>query len=445
MPNRTPAIVSVSSALFFSSFAAPHVASAADLRLENLEVTAETRISYEEFQRLVDARLRGFAPDGRVLLDGDGDGPPFDKREQGAFWQITGPKNTVRTGWLGDTPVALPDMPPPSREGRPVSVDMAGPEGRPVHARVLRASRDGVVLVTLVAAPLDAIDGPMRGAMTTIGIAMAGLGAALVLATLVQVRHGLRPLRRLRDQIAAVRSGLETNLPTDQPREVLPLVTEMNVLLDQNAANLVRARRHVANLAHGLKTPLATLSLAVDRSGDDQRDALRALVGLIERRIRHHLGRARAAALDGPVRSQTILAPRLRDLVDVMLKLHADKGLSLILDCPAGLAIACEPQDVDEIFGNLLENAFKWARAEIRCGAEAEGADVSIAITDDGPGLKTEEIERVMRIGQRLDEAVPGFGFGLPIARELTELYGGELTLAPQSRGLRVTIRLPKA
>ena len=157
-----------------------------------------------------------------------------------------------------------------------------------------------------------AVMGPLREAMTTLAISLAVLGLALVLAIVFQVRLGLRPLERLRRSVADVRAGRSDRVASEQPLEIQPLVSELNALLAQNADNLERARRHVANLAHGLKTPLATLSIALSERGRDSNGELHPLVALMERRIRHHLGRARAAALSGPVRTRTLIAPRLR-------------------------------------------------------------------------------------------------------------------------------------
>lgn len=401
-------------------------------------------------------------PVGTIRIDGDADGPPFDRPHHHAFWWVSGPRNDLHTGWLrnGDfTPpkesvlAALPPPPPPPRapddgplgKDHPQTIDSTGPSGIAMHVRMARRTIGGVAVTILVASPVAAIAGPMREAMTTIGVAMAALGLALFLATFAQVRLGLRPLARLRAQVAAVRAGDASTLPLDQPREILPLVVELNSLLDQNAENLSRARRHVANLAHGLKTPLATLSLTVDRLPGDERPALHELVGLVERRIRHHLGRARAAALGGPVRARTPLAERLRDLADVLQKIYAGKAIALTLECPSDLAIACEPQDADEMLGNLLENAFKFTRSRVACAARVAAASAVITIVDDGPGLRPDDIERVLRPGQRLDEGVPGFGFGLSIARELAELHGGDLTLSTRETGLLVTLTLPRA
>ncbi|MBE7219324.1 MAG: HAMP domain-containing histidine kinase [Caulobacteraceae bacterium] len=320
---------------------------------------------------------------------------------------------------------------------------MRGPGGEAMHVRVARRTIDGTRVTILVAAPAGSIAHPMREAMTTIALAIVGLGLALLAATLLQVRIGLRPLGRLRGEIAAVRAGRAAALPGDQPDEVAPLVDELNALLAQHAANLERARRHVANLAHGLKTPLATLALTVERLPGEDGAAAHRLVEVVERRIRHHLGRARAAALQEPARTRTPLAARLADLGAALTRIHA-RDIVFALDCDGAIVVACETQDVDEIFGNLLDNAFKYTRAHVSCTAREVGRQTIVEIADDGPGLAADEIARVMRPGQRLDEDVPGHGFGLPIARELVELYGGTLALAAGAeRGLVVTVRLP--
>jgi Signal transduction histidine kinase len=225
---------------------------------------------------------------------------------------------------------------------------------------------------------------------------------------------------------------------------VQPLVNELNGLLDQNAANLERARRHVANLAHGLKTPLATLAISLSKPERGNADQLGPMVDLMERRIRHHLGRARAAVLSGPVRTQTAIAARIRDLGDVLTKVHAERGIELTIEISDNVAVACEQQDFDEMAGNLMENAFKWTRSRIVIRAMQDRSMVRLVIEDDGSGLQPEEIKKVLQPGERLDESAPGFGFGLSITRELAELYGGSVELgASPLGGLLVSLRLP--
>lgn len=401
-------------------------------------------------------------PDGRIAISGATDGPPFDRPGRGWYWQINGPANTLRSQALQGADLALPDLPPkppkpPPKPPRLEDVALDGvrpgdgraPNGMALHFRIFETLAGDKPITIIASAPRAAIFAPLRAALTTLAISLLILGAALVLAMIFQVRLGLRPLEKLRRSIGDVRSGAIERVPEDQPREVAPLVHELNALLAENAANLERARAHVANLAHALKTPLATLSLAL--SGRKQHDADDAqgsvqLVALMERRIRHHLGRARMAALSGPARARTPLAPRLRDIVEAMQKIHAGKAIAVAIEVDPALSVACEQQDFDEMAGNLIDNAFKWAQGRIAVRAIAVDAKVELTIADDGPGLSDNDIATVLQPGARLDESMPGFGFGLPIARELAELYGGALSLTRAGAGgLAATLTLPRA
>jgi signal transduction histidine kinase len=401
--------------------------------------------------------------DGVIALTGNADGPPFDRPARGWYWQVTGPKNTIRSRSLEGASIEAPPVhhppprdfhhrPPEDFDGppvgaRPAPADGKGPDTTPLHYRVQQFSVGATPVTILASAPRAAVGAPLREAMTTLAISLAVLGLALILAIVLQVRLGLRPLERLRRAVADVRSGRIERLPGEQPAEIQPLVSEINALLEQNAANLERARRHVANLAHGLKTPLATLSIAMTERGRDAAGDLRALVLLMERRIRHHLGRARAAALSGPSRAQTLIAPRFEDVGHALAKIHADKKITLTQNVPRDLAVACEQQDFDEMAGNLLENAFTWARSAVMIDVrQDQPRQVTITVEDDGPGLQPAQLAAALRPGERIDESAEGFGFGLPITRELAELYGGGLELGTAKLGgLRVTLRLPLA
>jgi signal transduction histidine kinase len=392
---------------------------------------------------------------GRISLAGNADGPPFERVRHGWYWQVTGPNNTLRSASLDgadldnsvlreiDERRPPPKREPDAREERPRPADGIGPDDEHLHYRLKPVKVGAIDVMIVTSAPRGAVLGPLREAMTTLGISLALLGLALVLAILLQIRLGLRPLERLRLALADVRSGRSERVPSRQPQEIRPMVDELNALLDQNAANLERARRHVANLAHGLKTPLATLAIATSKDGPRDPVMLQGLVAQMERRIRHHLGRARMAALNGPVRAQTQIAPRLQDLGDVLGKIHSDRTIAFSMDVPAGLAAVCEQQDFDEMAGNLLDNAFIWARTSVTVSASRRDAVVQILVDDDGPGLALTQRAQVLRPGERLDEAAPGFGFGLAIVSELAELYGGSIALdeAPLG-GLRATLEL---
>ncbi|WP_338697652.1 sensor histidine kinase [Bradyrhizobium sp. 26S5] len=397
---------------------------------------------------------------GTLRLAGSADGPPFDRRRHGWYWMITGPKNVLRSRSLDGADLSPPNIrdrppppPPPPRRAdddppprdRPAPADGMGPDDRRLHFRILNVSASGVPARIVASAPRDAVLGPLWEAMRTLALSLAVLGIALIGAMLIQVRLGLRPLDRLRRAVADIRSGLRERVPDAQPSEVQPLATELNALLVQNAANLDRARKHVSNLAHGLKTPLATLAVALQKQTPGS-DDLHDLVVLMDRRIRHYLGRARSATLGGPVRTRTAILPRVADLGLVLGKVNADKAIDFVSHIPAGLAVACEQQDVDEMLGNVLENAFSWCRSKVVVGSREEARSVVLVVEDDGPGLSPEQMSQAMQAGQRLDESSPGFGFGLSITRELAELYAGSLTLDRSALGgLRVAIRLPSA
>ena len=399
---------------------------------------------------------------GVLTLAGNADGPPFDGHPRGWYWEAIGPNNTLRSRALGDrdlniskiavhpppppppSPPADEDRPPPPGS-RPAPADDIGPDQQWLHFRILRTTVSGVPATIVATAPRAAVLGPLREAMTTLAISLLALAIALVLAMIFQVRLGLQPLERLRRSIAEVRAGRGDRVVGVQPREVQPLVSELNSLLEQNARNLDRARRHVANLAHGLKMPLATLAVALPK--DERGTEMHELVELMERRIRHHLGRARTAALSGPTRARTGLRPHINDLGAVLGKVHADKQVDFSVDIAGDLAVACEEQDFDEMAGNLLDNAFQWTRRKVDVHAGVkDGNSIVLSIEDDGPGLDLEQVPQVLQPGQRLDERAPGFGFGLSITRELVELYGGSLEFEKSpAGGVRVVVTLPKA
>jgi signal transduction histidine kinase len=384
-------------------------------------------------------------PDGTVRLERTVDGPPFERPLSGWYWEVLTPAPALRSTSLlsGDLALAqnvFEDHP------RPVTVDGTGPPDEPLRVRVQRVHLGSQTVTVAASAPLHALAGPLHEALTPLVVTLVLLAAALIGGVLLQVRLGLRPLTRLRTELAQVRAGKAERVTGAQPIEVRPLVTELNTLLDQNAVNLERARRHVANLAHGLKTPLATLALALEESGHDSERRLLPLVTQMDRRIRHHLTRARAAAQGGAERARSLLAPRIADHVAAFAKLYADKRLEFTIVVATDAAVACEAQDLDEMLGNLLDNASKWGRQKILVTVEDKGQQVELMIEDDGPGLSVDQVAEVMKPGQRVDESAPGYGFGLPIARELAELYGGSLTLAAAAHGgLKILLRLPAA
>jgi signal transduction histidine kinase len=406
-------------------------------------------------QGQVDGRLDGqilsvrdalrIAPDGSLSLDSVANGPPFDRPHTGWYWKVVAPGAELRSPSLGSDDFVFAD-PLPEYHPKPVTADGTGPRDEPLRVRAQRFGVGDKSVVVASSAPWHALEGPLREAMTPVALTLGVLALALIGGVLLQVRLGLRPLSQLTEDLQRVRTGRAERIHGAQPSEVAPLVAELNTLLDQNALNLERARRHVANLAHGLKTPLATLAVIMDERGWYADGRLRPLVMTMDRRIRHHLSRARVAALGGPERAQTLLAPRVADHIAAFRKLYADKGLTYEIRIAPDIALACEAQDLDELLGNLLDNASKWARQRVLVAADRVGPIIELTIEDDGPGLSDQQVIDVMRPGHRLDESAPGYGFGLPITRELAELYSGTFVLGKSAfGGLRAIVSLPSA
>lgn len=375
--------------------------------------------------------------------------PVFDDAGRGWGWQV----ETPRGRWAGGDAIDI--RPPPRRllepTGRhgPAPMDTMPGEGvtdtgEAVHTRALTVPIAGGDAIIVAGGPRHLATAPLREAMAPLLGSLAILGLGLALATVVQLRFGLRPLRALQTAVADVRAGRARHVPEGQPAELVPLAVELNALVDQNTAQLEHARRHVANLAHGLKTPLAALSVKLAEGDPDPNGDLRRMVADIDARVRHHLGRARTAAPGGRYRHRTMLAPAIGDLTRVLQGIYADRTLSLEIEVSSDIAVAADPQDVDEMVGNLLDNAWRHASQAVTIGAVAIGSNVELTIEDDGPGLSEQAIGEALLPGRRLDERGDGHGFGLPIAQELAELNGGGLTLAmSKSGGLRVGLILP--
>ncbi|WP_235518599.1 sensor histidine kinase [Sphingomonas sp. Leaf208] len=422
-----------------------------------------TRGLDERLDAQVAVLARAVRPDGSLDRMRAIDLPEFGEPGSDWSWQVEGPAGRFDSGITPPPTVSKPDptIPPPSpalprNDERPLPPGPGGHEdhqihpgeardrsGERLHSRTMDVvTPRGTVTITAIG-PRRIVEEPLREAMIPLLGSLALLGAGLALATLVQLRFGLRPLRDLRTSLAAVRAGTERHVPDDQPGELQPLVTELNALIDQNAAGLAHARQHVANLAHGLKTPLAALSLKLAEANADA--DVRDMVDQIDRRVRHHLGRARADATGG-ARTRMPIAPAVSDLVAVLRRIHADRPMTVDIAIPDDLAVAIDPQDLDEMIGNLLDNAWRHARAALSIAANPIDGTVTLEIADDGQGLDDTAMAQAVLPGRRLDERGDGHGFGLSITRELAELNGGTVTLdrSPVLGGLLVRLTLPQ-
>jgi signal transduction histidine kinase len=279
-------------------------------------------------------------------------------------------------------------------------------------------------------------------------VLMSITAVGLLSAGLLQMRSGLSPINRLRERLSAVRDGRAKRVEGTYPAEVQPLVMDLNGLLDQQERQVARAQTTAGDLAHGLKTPLAVLAQEADRAAAaGQPDLAAAITQQIERMRRqmdYHLARARAAASGATLGARCSVKESADALARTLLRLHADRGLAIAVNVPPDHAIRGQREDLDEMLGNLLDNACRWAKTRVTIGSTADAGHVVIDVDDDGPGLAASMRQAVLQRGVRADEAAPGSGFGLAIVRDLAELYGGSITLEGSPLGgLRARLTLP--
>jgi len=302
-----------------------------------------------------------------------------------------------------------------------------------------------------VAGPLDWLDARVAGFGTQLAMALALAGVALVAVTLLQVRFGLLPLRAIENGLAAIRSGKATRLDGELPAEIEPLQYELNALIQSNEEIIERARTQVGNLAHALKTPLAVITNEArdDKSPLAQKVAEQAKV--MRDQINHYLDRARMVAAAGSLVRVTEVLPVVEALQRALERIYRDKGIAILVDCPESARFQGEQHDLEEMLGNLLDNACKWARKTVRFSAVIKspsqrggGSRLIVTIEDDGPGLTTDQRRRIGKRGLRLDETKPGSGLGLSIVSDLAHMYRGRLDLADSRHGgLKAILELP--
>jgi signal transduction histidine kinase len=273
------------------------------------------------------------------------------------------------------------------------------------------------------------------------------VGLGLLAAIFLQVRVGLQPLRRVSEALARIRAGKARQLEGDFPAEIAPLAAELNSLIAHSAEVVGRARAHVSNLAHFLKTPLTVISSEAAAHPGPLADAVMRQVGTMRRQVDHYLARARAAGAVDVLGNRTGISSVLTDLGRVLNRIHSERGVTIELDCPASLFFRGERQDLEEMAGNLIDNACKWAAARVRVQVWTRGNLVEINVEDDGDGLSAEERQLVGERGERLDETVPGSGLGLAIVRDIAKLYGGSIELGDSAElgGLKAVLSLPVA
>ena len=386
--------------------------------------------------------------------------PLFELPLSGWYWQVTRldpDKHDMRASrslWDAGLPHLQDRGVPAGPDGTRLGY-VPGPEDQRLRLveRNIDLGDDGHYLVAVAGDAAEIAD-ETRSFDQALIITFSILAAVLLLTTMFQVRFGLAPLKRITDSLTAIRSGTAEHLVGQFPEEIAPLARETNALIDANREIVERARTHVGNLAHALKTPL---SVMVNEAGARPGDAFAAKVleqaDIMRDQVTRHLERARLAARLTVVGSITDVAPVVTALARTMEKIHHDRSIGIEVHIDEQAHFRGERPDLEEMIGNLIDNACKWATARVAIAVVGERPDrpgaapvLRIAVDDDGRGLSPSEREQVAQRGRKLDETKPGSGLGLSIVVELAGLYGGELKLgtAPLG-GLRAELVLPGA
>ena len=418
-----------------------------------------TRQFQTQLQQQLDQLTALLEPDSQGLprLKAPLSDPRWQTPYAGLYWQIeqadtNHPEPQLRSRSLWDTALQVPhDQPAP---GELHSHRLSGPNQqdvlvleRTVQLNMPAANRWRL----LVAADTHDLEEANRRFSGVLALFLLVLCLALLAAAWAQVVLGLSPLSRLQSAVQAVRQGQSSRLQGQFPIELRPLVQDFNRVLDQNEQVVTRARQMAGNLAHAIKTPLAVLANAATQPAPDAATLatlVQEQVHSARQQVDWHLSRARASA-SGVPGLRTEVQPVLEALVRVMRKVHARQDdqaplqIEIAPDSAPG-TFAGETQDLQEMLGNLLDNACKWARQRVTIHNHTQGPWLHITIDDDGPGLNAAQRQTVFERGVRADERAPGSGLGLAIARETAQLYRGHITLdtAPLG-GLRATLALP--
>lgn len=372
-----------------------------------------------------------------VAVDRSGQETAFNSPFSGKYWQITEPSGKIhRSDSLLDFKLAVPGV---VRPGDVLVDTHRGPENQTVlqRHRAVYYRDFGLVMRLSAAVDISEVRALHRSFNFYLFVSLILLGVVLVAGIFVQVTLALRPLRRAQSKLKEVRKGAATNMGSgqDYPPEIVPLVEEIDALIADNQTIVERARKQVGNLAHGLKTPLSVLQNEIEQDESDLAVTVRRQTASIQEQVQRYLALARSVAASQQRGVQTKLNEVAMPLMRTLGKIHRDKGLVLNAQIAPDLLFAGEHQDLQEMLGNLLDNACKWAHSEVQLSAKRDDKALVICVEDDGPGVAEEELANLGARGKRLDEQTPGTGLGLSIVKDLADVYKGELVFQRASLG----------
>jgi signal transduction histidine kinase len=395
-------------------------------------------------------------PNGGVMLAEHFLNPAFDRVYSGLYYQIrTGQSGGQISRSLFDKEIHPVNEPASkSSKGALTWGSAEGPENQRLRVLSRRVdltpdNRTDADYTFLVAGDMAAVERQTREFNTTLFWSFLLLGLGLIAAILIQVKVGLAPLRKVSASLAKIRDGEARRLDGNFPTEIATLASELNSLIQHSEEVVGRARTHVSNLAHFLKTPLSVLAAEADALPKDSTerplaDMVKRQVFSMRRQVDHYLSRARAAGSLDVLGNRTQVSGVMDDLSRVIARIHAARGVVVDAECSDDIYFRGERQDLEEMLGNLIDNGCKWARGRVRVRCEKTKARLVLTVEDDGPGLSAAQRAQVGARGERLDESVPGSGLGLAIVRDISKLYGGFFTLdASPLGGLLARLELP--
>jgi signal transduction histidine kinase len=364
----------------------------------------------------------------------------FDQVFSGWYWQISDNASRVLTSR------SLWDQRLPLTAGPQLQYStISGPNGETLRKleRDVRLPRLPVTLHVAVAADLSEVDAALVRFEQLLWLSLVSLGILLLLGIWCQLHWGLEPLRRIRSNLQAVEKGDCERLDTDLPEELNNLATAINTVLERDRQLMSRARTAAGNLAHAIKTPVSVMMTTTEQLPASQRETMVSELKRLNEAVRHHLARASAA---GPVvlRPRVTLSVALEPVLNGISRLAERKNIAFQKPEVPPLQLQIDAQDLQEIVGNLLENALRWATSKVVMAIYSEADNLHLSIMDDGPGMSSQSRDEALQRGGRLDEQRSGSGLGLAIVSELIQLYDGQLQLKPSPMGgLLVTVCLP--
>jgi signal transduction histidine kinase len=384
--------------------------------------------------------------DGQLALSANPSDPRFDVPYSGWYWEIRNNGQVLKSSpSLADEELNLDGV--AASNGVQIS-EIIGPGNQLLRVQTLMidTSQEGQKLLLAASTPTLGIKEEASEIAKYMLINFAVLGLGLMVAVAFQVRLALRPLNHISSGISEIRNGKTDKLHEEFPEEVQPLVNELNNLIDHNAVLLKRARNRLGDLAHSIKNPLTVINNEACNLESGQRELILDQTSDIANSVNRYLSRARASGSDNVLGARANIKSVAEDLAFAMKRIHNIRDLDIDFTGLGSYSFRGEAQDLEEILGNLMDNACKWANSRVVVRCEGLEGRCHLVVEDDGPGIPEEELESVLQRGRRLDETTPGHGLGLNIVQQMLEIYGGKLTFSRSAYGgLKAELDLPGA